>query len=541
MQTDSQIVDTQAAQALLDWATGDTSRLCQVTGARGSGKSQLLAHFLVSSGSTPGTVVHATVPAKGLHVDGLAWELGRQLGYGPQPVHGLVDRVAADPRPLLMLVPDLHLTRDPAAVVADLLDPLLRVPQVRMVVESDDEALFEEAAHVIVLGPGAYEPPRPQSDFASLLATVPRTAHQRPDWANTPRKDRERLLDQAPDQEAILGLLSDPEFLLHGPATAISATLADPNTPAPPSLRAVWALVAPQLSALEHGTTQRAALLHTAALAHDATLANSLHSLAQEHPLHAVWGRCGIPVTALASLAGGTVAAADPLGSLHTLDPSTGHHTGTLPAKPTARPHQMAAARLLLDEQGTLLPTTGDAPVADAIAAYHGQAAFAADPVRPTALGSDPSAATAVIGDDQGAVHVWPLATYQPLPHTTRLHTTPVTATTCLHLTDDKVTLVFSAGMDGTVRLWGLGSEPMSDPIERRPSVATALAATNTPSGPVLAAAWNDAELHLTNVLTGRIRTFPLLQEASALAFTPDGLLMVGGPNITYGLRISPG
>ncbi|MFF3495254.1 WD40 repeat domain-containing protein [Streptomyces sp. NPDC002795] len=348
-------------------------------------------------------------------------------------------------------------------------------------------------------------------------------------------------MDQAPDQEAIRGLLSDPEFLLHGPATAISATLADPNTPAPPSLRAVWALVAPQLSALDHGTTQRAALLHTAALAHDAALANSLHSLAQEQPLHAMWAHSGFPVTALASLAEGTVAAADPLGSLHTLDPSTGHHTGRLPAPPTARPYQMAAARLLLDEPGTLLPATGDDPVADAIAAFHGQAAFAPEPVRPTALGSDPSAATAVIGDDQGAVHVWPLATYQPFPRTTRLHTAPVTATTCLHLADDEVTLIFSAGMDGTVRLWGLGSEPMSDPIEQRPCVVTALAAADTPSGPVLATAWNDAELHLTNVLTGRTRAFALLQEASALTFTPDGLLMVGGPNITYGLRISPG
>src|SRR5205085_10134553 len=97
--------------ALLNWAA-DTSpkrpRVCLVRGARGSGKSQLLAWFLMGSAGHPRTVVHAAVLAEGMLTDAFAWELGRQLGYGPLSPTRLLDRLVVDQRPLLLLVPDLH-------------------------------------------------------------------------------------------------------------------------------------------------------------------------------------------------------------------------------------------------------------------------------------------------------------------------------------------------------------------------------------------------------------------------------------------------
>ncbi|MFJ9180481.1 WD40 repeat domain-containing protein [Streptomyces sp. NPDC102360] len=545
MGTSSEIVDTTPAQELLDWVADGSSRLCRVTGARGSGKSHMLARFLADWGDGPGTTVHATVPARGLDVDGTAWELGRQLGYGPQPAHRLLKRVADDPRPLLLVVPDLHLARGPETVVGSLLAPLLRLEHVRMAIETADEALFPgEAKNIgaknIDLRCAVFEPPQPQAGFAALLASVPRTADGRADWVRAPRQVCEQILDQAPDHDAVQELLSEPGFLLHGSAAAISASLTDPDSPAPPSLRAVWPLAAPQLSAREHGAAQRAAFLHTAALTRDADLATALRPLAMEYPLPTVWARSDLPVTALAALADGTVAAAAPPGTPHVLDPATGRSTGTLPAPRTARPSHMAADRLLLDDRGTLLPATPDAPVAAEIAAYHGQAALGPRPVLPTALGSDPRATTAVIGDTQGTVHVWPLTTFRSLPRAMRLHEAPVSAATCLRLVEDDIDLVFSAATDGTVRLWAVGSDPMPGPIEQRPALVTALAAAGTPAGPVLATAWDDAQLHLTHVSSGRTRALPLLQQADALALTPDGLLTVGGADITYALRLPP-
>lgn len=139
--------DRVPGQQLLDWAadsSGAGPRLCLVRGAGGSGKSRLLAWFLAGSAGHPRTTVHATVPAEGLTAQTFAWELGRQLGYGPMSPARLLDRIGRDERPLLLLVPDLHragagLAQLPAAtpadLVADLLEPLLLLAHVRAAVE----------------------------------------------------------------------------------------------------------------------------------------------------------------------------------------------------------------------------------------------------------------------------------------------------------------------------------------------------------------------------------------------------------------------
>jgi hypothetical protein len=83
-------------QRLLDWAAdgnGAGPRLCLVRGAEGSGKSRLLAWFLAGTIDRPGITVHATVPSEGLTAESFAWELGRQLGYGPLSPVRLLDQV----------------------------------------------------------------------------------------------------------------------------------------------------------------------------------------------------------------------------------------------------------------------------------------------------------------------------------------------------------------------------------------------------------------------------------------------------------------
>jgi WD40 repeat protein len=107
------------------------------------------------------------------------------------------------------------------------------------------------------------------------------------------------------------------------------------------------------------------------------------------------------------------------------------------------------------------------------------------------------------------------------------VHEQPVTAATCVD-TADGLTLTFSAGADGSVRLWETSAEPMPVPVQQRRYRVTALAAADTPAGAVLAVAWDDGELHLWHVFSGRVRVLPWLRDCDALALTPEGLLVTG-------------
>jgi hypothetical protein len=78
----------------------------------------------------------------------------------------------------------------------------------------------------------------------------------------------------------------------------------------------------------------------------------------------------------------------------------------------------------------------------------------------------------------------------------------------------------------------------MPVPVEQRPYLTTALAAADTPAGPVLAVAWSDAELHLWHVPSGRMRALPLLHACHALALTSRGVLVIGGPDGLYAVRL---
>ncbi|WP_249125880.1 hypothetical protein [Streptomyces sp. A2-16] len=410
---------------LLDWAAGGGARLCLLRGAEGSGKSGLLAWLLAGTVGRPGLTVHATVPSEGLTAESFAWELGRQLGYGPLSPGRLLDRVAADERPLLILVPDLHRagagpadlpSAAPESLVADLLEPLLALPHVRAAVEVGTSGLLAghgaEAVEIVDLGDGDVDGNgngngngNGQASYEELVAAVPRTAGGRPDWSQAPDGVLRRVLDAAVRTDgpsgqggAVRGLLADPGFLVHGSATALTAVLADERVPVPGRLREVWRRAAPELTAYHTDSAERAALLHAAAVDTDPDLTEYLRPLARQHWWSTVWARQDIPVNALALVPGverGLPAgpergllASDPAGRLRTYDVESGTALGAYggsasaavgaseegAAAPTVHPSSVrprsvaprdARSALLLDRSDALLPlVTEDDPTA---------------------------------------------------------------------------------------------------------------------------------------------------------------------------------
>ncbi|WP_407286455.1 hypothetical protein [Streptomyces sp. BP-8] len=557
-----------AGQALIEWAAATGAarpRLCLLRGGRASGKSHLLAWFLTGAASHPATTAHATVPTQGLITDAVAWEMGRQLGYGPVPPHRLLERVAADQRPLLLLLPDLHLAGrgpsdepagNPQTIVDEFVLPLLQFPHVRAVVETGETTLLADQEHQEVdLGalpfPGIERPADTPLSFAALRAIIPATAAGRPIWSQAPRQSRERILDaaiDAGDGRAVSSLLADPGFLLHGSAAAITAALRSRATAAPAGLRTIWERAAPQLSSVEHDISERAALLHAASLGVSPSLSEYLRPLAEQHHWSATWAQHGQPTAAQVQLPQeGGLLVSDLLGRLHQHDSATGHRTGMLPAPAALRPSGIAAssadALLILDETGSLHAVTADedglaATVFGHIASHHGQVSLTTDTHQPTAIGSCPHSSLVAIGDAYGAVHLWSLNEYRPMPQSCRLHTMPVTAVVCLQVPEEELTFVISAALDGSIRLWEASQAPMETPLDQRPALVTALAAATTPVGPVVAAAWNDQEIHLWHLLSGTVCVLPLLYRCNSLTLTSTGQLTAGGPDGFHALRL---
>lgn len=606
----------EQGRELFDWAVArEGPRVCLVKGPEGSGKSRLLAWFLAGSSAAggPAVTVHGAVPAEGLSTDVFAWELGRQLGYGPTSPDRLLNLVALDRRELFLLVPDLHRSgRGPAglrearpeALAEDLIRHLLALEHVRAVVEVGDSGLLEdEEAQSIACADGPGRAGEEPARWDDLISAVPRTPSGAPDWTRAPEDVREQVLDQALREAAgrptpqVLHLLSDPGYLVYGPARAITAAVADRRLPLPEGGRAIWQRAAPQLTATGRTPTERAALLHAAALGTNDRLAEYLRPLAEQNAWSAAWSRPGFPVAALGVTPDGApeLVAADALGRLVGYGPG-GEDADGVPAAPRhLRPRQIAVrdrrSLLVLDDAGALhavadpddtdthgstgagdtggedagLDDTGtedtgphdtdaedtgaedtgaeDTDARDAlarIAAHHGAAALTSPDARATALGGAPDGRYAVVGDGEGRVHIWSLHDPAAGPRTMRLHSGRVLATACLPLPGRNLDLVFSAGQDGSIRLWEASADPMPEPVTRRPATVTALAAADTPAGPLLAAAWNDGEVHVRHVLSGTSVIVPLPRPADALAFTRDGLLAVGDPYGVCAMRFGP-
>ncbi|MEY9963012.1 hypothetical protein ABIA33_001038 [Streptacidiphilus sp. MAP12-16] len=547
------------APTLLDWASREDAgcpRVCLVSGGRGTGKSHLLAWLLAGSDTHPATTVHATVPARGQTAQTLAWELGRQLGYGPLDVAELLGRVSADPRAIRMLVPDLHLagrgpadlpTATPQAVVDELLRPLLAMPGVRAAVEVEHgELLPVPGALVLALPPGDAVPTPPLRPLPPLPD----------DWRTAPAPIRETALDQALQEGTAPRLLADPGFLVHGSAVAITATLADRRVTAPGRLRSVWAQAGPALASGDLSDPQRAAVLHAAALGRDPRLAEFLRPLAETHAWTAVWSRPRLRTTAVTITAEAVTAetadsfvAVDRAGRLQRHDLADGALRARITTDPRHRASRLAGVDddhvLAVDATGRLYPmsTRPEAVTAtpawlERLARHHNAAVLATPAGRATAVAADGD--SVVVADAQGGFHYWPAVDASTGPVSERPHRTAVTAVACLAVPEvPGLTLVLTGGLDGTVRLWDSASgRSMPEPVDRRNALPTALAAARTGHGPVLAVAWSDRLLHIWRLFEGRVAAVPLLQDVDTLALAPSGLLVCGGPEGSSALRL---
>ncbi|MFI9783318.1 hypothetical protein ACIHEI_07385 [Kitasatospora sp. NPDC051984] len=577
-----------AGAALLGWLRDPRApRLCRVSGSPGSGRTHLLA-WLIAGATAPDTPVerrvNAFLPADGYGVRAAVWQLGQQLDVPARTPGDLLDRLAADPRRTVICVPELDKALDPARLVAELLDPLLGLPHVRLVVEATPELAFtavtgpaeldlddprwtdrerwdawcEHEGHDPTGYPnpgralGAAEPPAPPA-FADLLARVPLGADGGPDL---PAAGTELLtgLWAAAARAGELGpLAADPLLYVLAEPVAVTAALesAAPGT-VPAVLDAAWQAAGPALIDTPEPAVRahqlRARLLGTdpadPAVAVAAAFAADRLGTAPGR-WAARWARHSPGAAATAPGAGpslGQWLLADAGGAVHALSPADGTVLGRI-AVPGPKPLRALAATpggsvVLLDVWGGLeLVTPGPtAPGLDPYALDEAlarlRAAAGGEPAVLAAAPGLPGAAPA-LGDSDGGVH-W----YQDgAVLSEKLHTGPVTALAADAVGADRTgpgaPLLASGGLDGAVRLWGPGSEPMPEPAERRPCPVTALALGTGPSGLLLATAWSD----------GLIRVRRPEQPDSVLDLrlgSPAGGLSLAGDVLLVGLDEGP-
>ncbi|KAB8162165.1 hypothetical protein FH609_024775 [Streptomyces sp. 3MP-14] len=192
-----------AGRALLDWATRQEGpRLCLIAGARGTGKSHLLAWLVAHGAEHPAARVHALVPAADRSPSPVLWELSHQLGWAARTVPELLARLDADRRPLLIGIADLHRAsagerRTGLRLVPDLLEPLLQRPWVRLVVEVGPLAAnpFTAEATVVDLDD---ERLTDRAAFAAWYAGLPGAEHAPPPTVVPPLPVLGRLAAQLP-------------------------------------------------------------------------------------------------------------------------------------------------------------------------------------------------------------------------------------------------------------------------------------------------------------------------------------------------------
>ncbi|MEV6210480.1 hypothetical protein [Kitasatospora sp. NPDC051914] len=520
-----------AGRALLGWLADERApRLCRVAGSAGAGKTHLLS-WLAEAGTGEDVPehrrVHAVLAGERLTVDSALWQLGRQLGHLVRRPDELLAALEDDGLRIVVCVPDLGRAVHPSHLVAGLLRPLAESELVRMVVEAPDggaaavafgtvvpepavldldlpqwtePARFAAWAAAVGADPAAYPSPgaaegtagRPAETGAELIARVPRHPDGRPDLGAADAALLGDLWTAAARDGSAEGMLADAQLLSRAEPVAVTAALDQVYGAVP----AAWTAAGPALVG-EPDPAVRAAVLRTRLIGMDDEAAERLAAVPA--PWRAVWamwpdsskGWPG-PVAGLAVGTGGyagQLLLADPSGVVRTVDAPTGRPLARV-ALPAARPLRGLTAAadgtvVLLDAEGTAaaLPRPGAAHPAEAVEAAL-EALRAAARGGLSAIAATGAEGLPAVGDDTGAVHRYGTGVGAVGE---KLHEGPVTALA------GTTGLLVSGGFDGSVRVWADGADaPADEALDRRGGQVTALAAADTPAGPVVAAAWAD-------------------------------------------------
>ncbi|MFD5897475.1 hypothetical protein [Streptomyces sp. NPDC060366] len=533
-----------AGAALLAWlADSSAAVLCLVTGGAGCGKSTLLA-WLVGHGTRAGTererVVHAFVPLAGLSVRGAVWTLADQLGLMARGPEEFLARLTADRRPVTIVLPDLHAATDPG-VLTELVLALSTQDHVRLVVETRSDT----PVHRQLAASGA----------AVMDLDEPR-------WTDEARRRSwnaahgETIAPPAPERHQVAAVveLNDPAALCAADPWLVTAAF-DADQEERGGLRSAW-LRAGQSLCRDQDSAERALVLLTAlGDAADPRLRPELDQLAATAGWRLGWSRIRGdmappwpgPVFAMttAGLPAGQALLADHQGVLRTVNTADCTPNGRIPQlqSPLVGLGLLTDSTVLaLDDQGRV-----SAETLPGAARPTGLAALLDDRPTPAQRLTDTlrthlvrSAGRALcatpgvvaVGGGDGTVHAFTPGSPDEAPRTCRLHTGRVTALAALDLPlgDDgqTVPLLYSAGADGRVRAWSPAADPQLTPVAERPSPVTALSATHTPRGPVLAVAWADGLVELRFLDGGETRHLWPGTAVNALALTADGSLLIG-------------
>lgn len=542
-----------AAAALLAWLADITApRMCLLTGSAGCGKSTLLA-WLVAHGARPGTSqerrVHAVAPLLGLGIRGAVWTLANQLNVVARAPGELIAALAADQRPVTIVLPDLDGAADPLAL-ADFVVSLLRLGHVRLLVETATGSPV--TSRLVALAPAVMNLDHHQWTDVERLA-VWRAAHTEADTATAPHLPPTINLD---DPGHVCG--ADP----------ISVTACYENSDGDHGgLRAAW-LRAGQSLIREPQSTARALTLWAAlGDSADPRLKQELMVLAADADWAVVWSRVSGDVSPpwpgpALCLAAGLGALADKIllgdhhGVVRIVDADSAIAAGRLP-----RPFVQTQALAVLPEGTVLtLDAQGCLEWQHSVAARRppSLSTLLADGPTPleqlahilnSKLSRTPGGAVAVTSrgllaaaDDAGAVHAASLQQPTARPHTFALHDGPVTALAALDLTvsDEDIVplpLLYSGGADGRVRVWAPGKEPLTTPVAERSVPVSALAAAHTGDGPVLAIGWADGLVEHHMWRTGVKRAFRPGLPVHSLAVTENADLVIGSDEMVLCLR----
>ncbi|MFE1905154.1 hypothetical protein ACFW96_16045 [Streptomyces gardneri] len=516
------VTGTEAeAAALLGWLTDpEAPRLCLVTGAPGSGKTALL-DWLAAHGPRAGGRRRRTprvlVPLAGQSALGATWTIADLLGVVARSPDELVHALAtSEARPsgrAVLLLTDLHAAAEPAALT-ELIGELAGVGRVRLVVEARTGS------------------PAPDTLRAARRATVvDLDGEPAPDDDGT-RAEPPRPLPDLSDPLAVCA--ADPLLVTTAYVTGTGDGFGEAGIDDHGGLRTAWLRAGQSLCRAQEPAERALVLLAALGDGADPRLRPALAELAEGAAWRLRWARnrgdltpaWPGPVAVLGAAGGpleGTLLVGDRTGTvrlLHEADASSaGRLPHTVPGRVTALAPAPDGTVLLLDDRGRLHSVRGTVPRAPYLERLTEAVSKTLARHPGTALAA--IAGSVVVGDRLGSVHAFGLTGL----HQAASHSGRVTAVAAV---DSETPFVCSGGADGTVRLWTPGRDPRPEPLAERRSPVVSLHATETPYGPLVAAAWADGLVELHRPEGGATLSFRPGPPVRAVAVTGAGALLVG-------------